>query len=180
MIPFNAEAAKRLARALRQGLQPVTSISHGQALDVVARTAGASDWNTLSARYRAPGFGVPLPILRVHDASLARQFYVDWLGFSVDFAHRFEPELPLFMRISRDDTALGLSEHHGDGTPGSVVWIPTRSLPAYRNQLLQQPTGRQRPGIDESAPVGPTMTVLDPFGNELRFCEPSSHDQRDR
>ncbi|MCV7595408.1 glyoxalase superfamily protein [Micrococcus luteus] len=173
VIPFTPNDAKALARALRSGLEPHVTLSHGQALDVLSRTAGLTDWNALAAMYRAPGFGAPMPILRVQDAALARQFYVDWLGFSIDFEHQFEPEMPLFIRVSRDETALGLSEHYGDGTPGSVVWIPTRALASYRGGLMKNPIGSQRPGIDPDAPGGPTMTIIDPFGNELRFCEPT-------
>lgn len=30
---------------------------------------------------------------------------------------------------------------------------------------------RQRPGVDEHAPGGPTMAVTDPFANVIRFCQ---------
>jgi hypothetical protein len=45
----------------------------------------------------------PIPILRIFDEAKAREFYLDWLGFSIDFEHRFEPGTPLYMGISRDD-----------------------------------------------------------------------------
>lgn len=57
--------------------------------------------------------------------------------------------------------------------PGSVVWIPTRGLSAYRESLWASPIEQLRPGIDLDAPAGPTMTITDPFGIELRFCEPT-------
>src|SRR6185295_19052023 len=31
---------------------------------------------------------------------------------------RFEPDLPLYMQVSRDRCVLHLSEHHGDCSPG--------------------------------------------------------------
>ena len=31
------------------------------------------------------------PILRIFDEAKAREFYVDFLGFKVDWEHRFEP-----------------------------------------------------------------------------------------
>lgn len=174
MIPSTRDEAKSLARALRAALKPHASLGHGQSLDVVARVVGLDDWNELAARYRQPALGCPMPILRVYDSVRARQFYVDWLGFAIDFEHRFDASAPLFTGISRGETSLGLSEHHGDGTPGSVVWIPTRQLRAYRDALLSNATSPLRPGIDSDAPGGPTMTVTDPFGNELRFCEPTT------
>jgi hypothetical protein len=55
------------------------------------------------------------------DVAKAREFYLDYLGFAVEFEHRFHDNAPLFMGISRDGLLLLLSEHHGDGTPGSHV-----------------------------------------------------------
>ena len=172
MIPFTPGEAKSIARSLRAALEPHATLSHGQALDVLARTVGLSDWNALAAQYTRPALGPTMPILRVYDSERARRFYVDWLGFAVDFEHRFEESMPLFTGISREQVSLGLSEHHGDGTPGSVVWVPTRELKEFRQALLSSPVEQLRPGIDHEAPGGPTMAVTDPFGNELRFCEP--------
>jgi catechol 2,3-dioxygenase-like lactoylglutathione lyase family enzyme len=36
------------------------------------------------------------PILRIFDGAKAREFYVGFLGFTVDWEHRFEPGLPIF------------------------------------------------------------------------------------
>ncbi|WP_369374059.1 glyoxalase superfamily protein [Promicromonospora sp. Populi] len=33
-------------------------------------------------------------MLRIQDETYAREFYVDYLGFSVEWEHRFEPGLP--------------------------------------------------------------------------------------
>ena len=38
-----------------------------------------------------------IPTLRIFDTAKAKEFYVNFLGFKVDFEHRFEPDLPLFM-----------------------------------------------------------------------------------
>lgn len=46
-------------------------------------------------------FGAPVPVLRMFDVEKARAFYLGWLGFSVEFEHRFEPTAPLYMGISR-------------------------------------------------------------------------------
>lgn len=35
--------------------------------------------------------GNPIPILRIFDEAKAREFYVGFLGFTVDWKHRFEP-----------------------------------------------------------------------------------------
>ena len=53
--------------------------------------------------------GAPVPILRMFDVEKARAFYIGWLGFTVDFEHRFEPTFPLYMGISRGGCRLHLS-----------------------------------------------------------------------
>jgi hypothetical protein len=40
-----------------------------------------------------------VPILRMFDVAKAREFYLDYLGFSVEFEHRFHENAPLFMGI---------------------------------------------------------------------------------
>ncbi len=40
-----------------------------------------------------------IPILHIFDVTKARQFYLDYLGFQVDWEHRFEPALPLYLRF---------------------------------------------------------------------------------
>jgi hypothetical protein len=45
-------------------------------------------------------FLATIPILRSYDEGKAREFYVDWLGFTVDWEHRFEPWAPLYMQVA--------------------------------------------------------------------------------
>ncbi|RMT27270.1 hypothetical protein ALP51_00680 [Pseudomonas savastanoi] len=56
-------------------------------------------------------FDSAIPILRMFDERKAREFYLDFLGFSVEFEHRFEADLPLYLGISRNGLHLHLSEH---------------------------------------------------------------------
>ena len=117
-----------------------------------------------------PSFRCPVPVLRMFSVAKAREFYLDWLGFSVAFEHSFEPELPLYMAIRRGDLELHLSEHHGDGSPGANVRIETAGLDALRDELIAKRYGYGRPGID-TMPWGREMRVHDPFGNRLTFFE---------
>jgi catechol 2,3-dioxygenase-like lactoylglutathione lyase family enzyme len=112
--------------------------------------------------------GNPIPILRSFDETKAREFYVGFLGFTVDFEHRFEPGLPLYMQVSRDGCVLHLSEHHGDAMPGAAIRIETSELDAFQAELIAKQYGFARPGIDEQ-PWGRDMSVKDPFGNRLIF-----------
>ncbi|WP_409475059.1 glyoxalase superfamily protein [Streptomyces sp. HC307] len=109
-----------------------------------------------------------------HVRRQALPFYRDFLDFALDWEHRFESGLPLYVQVSRSAAVLHLSEHHGDGAPNSVVWIPVRDVSALHKELLARPNAPARPGIDPDAPGGPTLQVIDPYGNILRFAQPPS------
>jgi len=66
-------------------------------------------------------FQKTIPILRIFSVEKAKEFYVDYLGFSVDWEHHFEENTPAYLQVSRDGLLLHLSEHHGDCCPGSAV-----------------------------------------------------------
>ncbi len=112
-----------------------------------------------------------IPILRIFDIGKAKEFYIDYLGFSIDWEHRFEPGLPLYMQISRDDLTIHLSEHHGDCTPGATVFVITTGLRAFHREITAKKYGYLRPGIQRMPWNADVMEVLDPFGNRIRFNE---------
>jgi uncharacterized glyoxalase superfamily protein PhnB len=113
-----------------------------------------------------------IPILRIFDPAKAREFYLDYLGFTVDFEHRFHESAPLFMGISRDGMPIFLSEHHGDGTPGTHVRIDVRGVRELYAELQAKHYGYMNPGIQEQEWGQRELTVYDPFGNQLIFSEP--------
>lgn len=117
--------------------------------------------------------GRTIPILRIFDEAKAREFYVDFLGFEIDWEHRFEPGTPLYMQVSRDECVLHLSEHHGDGTPGSAIRIDTSDIDAFHAELASKRYKYARPGINEMPWGTREVSVADPFGNKLTFTSPS-------
>ena len=66
---------------------------------------------------------------------------------------------------------LHLSEHHGDGSPHGVVWIPVADVHALHRELHDRPRAPMRPGVAPDAPGGPALEVIDPYGNVLRFAQ---------
>ncbi len=114
-------------------------------------------------------FDPPIPIFRSFDESKMREFYLGFLGFNVDWEHRFEPEMPLYAQVSRGVCVLHLSEHVGDATPGSSIRISTSDLDAYHADLTAKQYKYYRPGIQQRS-WGRDMIVQDPFGNRLIFC----------
>jgi catechol 2,3-dioxygenase-like lactoylglutathione lyase family enzyme len=118
----------------------------------------------------------PIPILRIFDVDKAKAFYVDYLGFQFDWEHRFEPDAPAYLRISRPGLILHLTEHHGDCCPGGAVFIATQGLAALHRELTRKPYKYLNPGI-EKAPWGDRMMeLIDPFGNRLRFNQAADSD----
>lgn len=111
------------------------------------------------------------PILRSFDEAKARAFYVDFLGFTVDWEHRFEPHLPLYMQVSRSGCVLHLSEHHGDCCPGAALRIETPELDALHAELCNKPYGFARPSVADMPWGTRDMSVTDPFGNRLTFTQ---------
>ena len=113
--------------------------------------------------------GAVTPILRIFDEAKARAFYVDFLGFAVDWEHRFEPGLPLYLQVSQGACVLHLSEHHGDCCPGAALRIEIDDVDAYQAQLMAKNYGYARPGVDDTPWGSREMAIKDPFGNRLVF-----------
>lgn len=113
----------------------------------------------------------PIPVLRIFDEAKAREFYLDFLGFSVDWEHRFEHDAPLYMQVSRGACVLHLSEHFGDGTPGACVFMPMTGIDAYHRDLNDKKYRHARPGLLDQTWGWREMHIDDPFGNKLRFAE---------
>lgn len=112
--------------------------------------------------------GVPTPVLRMFDEAKAREFYCDFLGFTVDWEHRFEPGTPLYMQVSNGSCVLHLSEHHGDASPGSSMRVPMDDLDSFVGALNAKKYKYARPGI-QTQPWGRDCVIGDPFGNKLIF-----------
>ena len=111
-----------------------------------------------------------IPILRMFDEALTRQFYVEFLEFEVTFEHRFDPAAPLYMGVRKGTCELNLSGHFGDGTPGSAVRIETIGLDDYAVLLAGKHYKYARPGAPQDQTWGcRELTVGDPSGNKLTF-----------
>jgi catechol 2,3-dioxygenase-like lactoylglutathione lyase family enzyme len=113
-----------------------------------------------------------IPILRMFNVEKAKEFYVDYLGFQVDWEHKFPDVAPVYMRVSRGDLVLHLSEHYGDGTPGSAVYIEMQGVEEFHRELTAKNYGYLRPGLERTDWNTLCVNVIDPFGNMIRFNEP--------
>lgn len=170
--------AKLMARSLRSVLaRRQVDVTHAEALEIVAAQFGFDDWNILAARIKAAdesageiAFTETAPVLRIFDEDKAREFYTGFLGFTLDWEHRFGDNFPLYAQVSRAGLVLHLSGHHGDATPGSTVFVRMTGVRAFQAELAAQDYTYNKPGIEE-AHWGVVTEVTDPFSNRIRFCE---------
>lgn len=115
---------------------------------------------------------IATPIFRIFDYTKAFEFYVDWLGFTIDWEHSFGENFPIYMQLSLGTIVIHLSEHHGDCSPGGRVHIQDFvELTEYHKKLIAKNYKYNKPGIEKAfwnSNVN-SMEVIDPFGNRLTF-----------
>ena len=109
-----------------------------------------------------------VPILPVREARASIDYYRQKLGFDLDWEHEFGEGLPLFVSVSRGDVTLFLSEHPGEGAPGTLVYLYVDDVDALYREV-------EKNGAQVEAPPKLTawgtkeMRVRDPDGHTLRF-----------
>ena len=172
--------AKAMAKTLREELASRRiELQHSQAIEITARQFGVENWNILSAAIAASdnspanepiGFGDAVPIIRIFDVAKAHEFYLGFLGFAVDWEHRYGDNFPLYTQVSRLGLRLHLSEHAGDATPGSNMCIYMRGIRLLHAELVAKNYRYMKPGLQDSE-GRVEMQVTDPFNNRIRFME---------
>ena len=112
-----------------------------------------------------------IPTLRMTNYARSRGFYVERLGFTVEWEHRFGPNMPVFLSLSRDGMQIYLSEHSGDCEVGGLVHFLIPDVDAWHAEFQQRgATVAEAPNDDLGFR---NMTIRDPDGNQLRFMEPA-------
>ncbi|MBZ9675135.1 glyoxalase superfamily protein [Mesorhizobium sp. ES1-1] len=170
--------AKTMAKAMREALAARDlTISHSEALEIVARQFGLASWNILSAKNEAPlaatesiVFERIAPIVRIFDVAKAHEFYLGFLGFTIDWEHRYGEHFPLYTQVSRGGLFLHLSEHAGDATPGGSMVVYMKGIRDFHAELTGKNYRYMKPGLEhEDSRL--TVEVTDPFNNHIRFME---------
>lgn len=113
-----------------------------------------------------------VPVLRMFDYGKAVEFYVNWLGFKIDWEHQFEEKTPIYMQISLGEMVLHLSEHHGDSSPGANVYVECEGVKEFHKELIDKKYKYNRPGLEKTFYNSWCVTVNDPFYNKISFNEP--------
>ncbi len=107
------------------------------------------------------------------DEAHACEFYLDYLGFDVDWEHRFEdsPSSPLYMQILLGGAALHLNGHATPESPVCEVRFPVVDIEAFCKHLNDKPSRFPKQSVADPRYEGkPTeLNILDPFQNHLVF-----------
>ena len=107
-----------------------------------------------------------MPTLRMTDYAKSKAFYIDGLGFKIDWEHRFKAHLPAFVHVSRDGLAFFLTEHAGDCPVGGLIHLYVSDVDAWFTEFK----GKGVP-VKEAPNEGlqglRSMTIVDPDGNKL-------------
>ncbi|HQR07140.1 MAG TPA: glyoxalase superfamily protein, partial [Gemmatales bacterium] len=109
-----------------------------------------------------------IPVFRIFDLAKAKEFYLEFLEFQLDWEHRFEGVAPIYMQISRSDCVLHLKEHYGDACAGSLAYIRMTGIKEFHAELIGKQYGYLRPGLEAASWGAISMELIDPFGNHLR------------
>jgi uncharacterized glyoxalase superfamily protein PhnB len=112
-----------------------------------------------------------IPVLRIFDYNKTIEFYIDWLGFEIVWEHRFEENTPVYLEVKKENMIFHLSEHHGDASPGSSVFIWGEYVADYHKELIDKKYKYNRPGLEKTFYDAVSFTVNDPFGNKIIFNE---------
>ena len=129
-------------KGLKAKVQPMFSLVDPQSARDEIRELKPSDGGEVKNR--------AIPILRIFDVEKAKEFYVEYLGFKVDWEHRFEDNSPLNLQVSLGEFVLHLSEHYGDGCPGSTVFVKVTGLEESHKELAAKNYKYLRPRIGDA------------------------------
>lgn len=75
-----------------------------------------------------------IPTFRILDYEKAMDFYVQGLGFNIDWEHRFGPGEPVYMQVSRNGLTLHLSENKRFQV-SVIVFVHCKELNQFYSEL---------------------------------------------
>ena len=100
-----------------------------------------------------------VPIVKVANAVEASEWYRR-LGFETEFVHRYSEEFPAYVGLARNGMAIHLSEHAGDATPDTLVYLFVDDVDAVAQEF----------GVEvNEEPWAREVELTDPDGNRLRI-----------
>jgi catechol 2,3-dioxygenase-like lactoylglutathione lyase family enzyme len=96
----------------------------------------------------AISFQKTIPILRIFDVAKAREFYVGFLGFAVDWERHFDEGSPAYIQVPKGEPLLHLTEHHGDCCTGSMAFVRMTGINESHREITSMAYKFHWPGIE--------------------------------
>ena len=122
-----------------------------------------------------------IPHLRILDRARAVAFYVDALGFEIEFEWRNAPDTPVYLGIARGTLRAHLSEHAASGPPGQGrgMTLAVDDVDAWYERLRERDLAFAQ--ALETKPWGARdFIVHDPFENVIVVTSSVADAPRDR
>ncbi len=110
-----------------------------------------------------------VPIFRIKNVQEAKLFYIDYLGFKLDWEHYYEKNAPVYMQVSKNELVLYLSENQRFNK-GIIIYVSISNLDSLHHELCKK-SNYQTPSVLTTQWNTKQMEILDPFDNLLRFNE---------
>lgn len=107
-----------------------------------------------------------VPFLRVTNARAAARWY-GRLGFHQEWEHQFGPDFPVLVAMSlhgRSGATVFLSEHAGDATPNTLIYMYVADVDAIAREFGAEVT---------DSGWAREVHLTDPDGNRLRLGTPT-------
>lgn len=112
------------------------------------------------------------PVFQITDYAQAVAFYVDWLGFSIDWEDR-PAGGGYYVQVSRGGIILHLTTHSHESCIGSRALAEFAGLLSFHRLLLQKASAFPTPPLQKTTWNDKVMQLelVDPAGNCLVLAE---------
>ena len=128
----------------------------------------------MSAGPASNTFDGATPIFCVKNVPVSVEYYVNVLGFKVDWQSGYPGSAPGFASVSRGRCHIFLCEQD-QGNPGAWTWIGVTDTDSLEAEF--RPKGAKIRNPPTNYPWAYEMQVEDPDGNVLRFGAEPKKDQ---
>ncbi len=111
-----------------------------------------------------------IPTLRISDLGPSQTFYVDGLGFQVDWQWQQSADKPTVLQISCNGQRIYLTQHP-ECKQGGLVYFYVDDVDLWYSEILKKSIAVD--ALPEDKPWGNReMQLSDPDKNTIRVCTP--------
>ena len=117
------------------------------------------------------------PVFAISDYQLALDFYVGWLGMTIDWEEPLAVANRHYFQVSRGNVILHLTDDAAESCQGAKAIAEVTGLLFYHRQLQEKTTrfAFELPALRKASWSEKVvqLELTDPFGNHLVFAEVS-------